>query len=158
MHCTIGKQNILQNISTFHIELLLAKINIQISMKWRLWISVFSWTWYSQLLTNIRIYTSEVKMIWKLPASYIIYIYIYITVCIILNKLYLVGCICGLYSKWIMKWQWSHPTICASPTCIWCMRCNNTMKPIVWLLMLYVHSIFTWMQTPVPTCEECICV
>ena len=42
--------------------------------------------------------------------------YIYIVVCIILNKLYLVGCIRGLYSKLIMKWQWSHLTIRASPT------------------------------------------
>ena len=51
------------------------------------------------------------------------YKYIYVVVCIILNKLYLDGCIRGLYHKLIMKLQWFHLTIRASPASIGCMSC-----------------------------------
>ena len=67
-------------------------------------------------------------MTWKLPLQYILYIYTYNVFCITLNKLYLVGCIRGLYHKWIMKQQWFHLSIRASPAYIWCMSCNTAME------------------------------
>ena len=53
-------------------------------------------------------------------------IYTYIVVCIILNKLYLVGWIRGLYRKWIM--QWNQLSIRASQADIWCMSCNTALE------------------------------
>ena len=101
---------------------------ILIFMNWWLYIAVFSWACYFQPLHNICIYTAQTKMTWKLPLKYILYIYTYIVLCITLNKLYLVGCIRGLYCKWIMKQQWFHLSIRASPAYIWCMSCNTALE------------------------------
>ena len=144
-------ENILQNISTFHIELLFAEIIILISMKWRLWIEVFSWTCFFQLLTNICIYTAEAKMIWKLPMRYIIHAYTLWSVLFWKKCIWLAAYVdCTANELWSGNgsiWPSAHLQLVSDA---WVATRQMAQKPILWLLMIYVRSMFVKIQTLYP--------
>ena len=142
-----SEKNTLQNISTFHIELLLVKIIILNSINWRLWIEVPPWTCFFQLLTNICIYMSQIKMTWKLPIRYIIYTHIYIVVCIALNKLYLVVCTHRLCRKLIIEWQSEHLRISSLYLMHELQHCNGNPFDAYYCYYYYV-----------PAQYDCFCV
>ena len=81
--------------------------------------------------------------------------YNYIVVCITWNKLYLVGCIRGLSRKLIMKRQWFHLNIHASPAYIWCMighMANGSETPLMTIndmraqYFIQIHTLYPYVR------------